>query len=137
MPSNSRVGRLSAAVVVLTLCPGVALAQVPAKPDSRLKIPTAVAGAAAAADWASTYYALKHFELRETNPMLQGLQQSPGQLVSVGAAIDAAAFSAWNVTVGRKHPRVAAAGLWGMAGFRAYLVFHNLRNTQRVARRTQ
>jgi hypothetical protein len=134
MPYIPRVGRLSAAVVAVSLFPGIASAQ--GTPENRLKIPTAVAGAAAAADWASTYYALKHFELRETNPMLRGLQQSPGQLVSVGAAIDAAAFSAWNVTVGRKHPRVAAAGLWAMAGFRAYLVLHNLRNTQKVARRS-
>lgn len=134
MPSSSRVGRLSAAMVALSLWPGVASAQ--SRPDSRLKVPTAVAGAAAAADWASTYYALKNFELRETNPMLRSFEGSPGQLVTVGAALDAAAFSAWNVTVGRKHPRIAAAGLWAMAGFRAYLVLHNVRNTQRVSRRT-
>jgi hypothetical protein len=67
--------------------------------------------------------------------MLQPFQGSPGKLVTVGGAIDAAAFSTWNLTVGRKHPRIAAAGLWAMAGFRAYLVVHNLRNTQKVPRR--
>ena len=55
--------------------------------------------------------------------------------MTVGAVMDAAAFSTWNLTVGRKHPKVAAAGLWAMAGFRAYLVLHNLRNTQKVDRR--
>jgi hypothetical protein len=101
----------------------------------RLKLPTIVAGAAAAADWASTYHAITYYELRETNPLLQRFQGSPGRLVTVGAAMDAAAFSAWNVTVGRKHPRIAAAGLWAMAAFRGYLVLHNLRNEQKVARR--
>jgi hypothetical protein len=94
-----------------------------------------MASAAAAADWASTYHALKYYDLRETNPLLQSFQDSPGHLVSVGAALDAAAVSSWNLTVGRKHPRPAAAGLWAMAAFRAYLVAHNLRNEQKVARR--
>jgi hypothetical protein len=102
-----------------------------------LKLPTIAASAAAAADWASTYHALTFFDLRETNPLLQPFQSSPGRLVSVGAAIDAATFSTWNVTVGRKYPRVAAAGLWAMAGFRAYLVLHNLRNEQKVGRRAR
>ena len=93
------------------------------------------ASAAAAADWASTYHGLKYYNLRETNPLLQSFQKSPGRLVTMGAAIDAATFSAWNVTMGRRHPRVAAAGLWAMAGFRAYLVVHNLRNAEKAGRR--
>jgi hypothetical protein len=125
--------RPSAALLVVCLLPGVASAQ---DAPNRLKLPTMVASAAAAADWASTYHALKYYELRETNPLLQPFQGSPGRLVTVGAAMDAAAFSTWNVVVGRKHPRVAAAGLWAMAGFRAFLVVHNLRNEQKVARRT-
>lgn len=127
--------RLAAAAAICLLLPGIASAQQP--PPPRLKLPTFAASTAAAADWASTYHALKNFHLRETNPLLQSFQDSPGRLVTVGAAIDAAAFSTWNVTVGRRHPRVAAAGLWVMAGFRAYLVFHNLRNTQKVDRRVR
>ena len=124
--------RLSAALFVVCLVPGLASAQ-----DNldRLRVPTIAASVAAAADWASTYHALKYYNLRETNPLLQPFQKSPGQLVTMGAVMDAAAFSAWNVTVGRKHPRIAAAGLWAMAGFRAYLVVHNLRNERKVARR--
>jgi len=124
--------RLSAALLVLCLVPGLASAQ--DNLDS-LRVPTIAASVAAAADWASTYHALKYYNLRETNPLLQPFQKSPGQLVTMGAVMDAAAFSAWNVTVGRKHPRIAAAGLWAMAGFRAYLVVHNLRNERKVARR--
>ena len=125
--------RLPAALLVLCLLPGVVSAQEP--PPSRLKLPTVVAGAAAAADWASTYHALKHYQVRETNPLLQPWQERPGKLVTVGAVIDVATFSAWNVTMGRRHPRVAAAGLWAMAGFRAFLAVNNMRNTQKVGRR--
>jgi hypothetical protein len=124
-------------VLAICLLPGVAAAQTVPEPPPRLKLPTMAASAAAAADWASTYHALKYYNLRETNPLLQSFQGSPGRLVTVGAAIDAAAFSTWNVTMGRKHPRVASAGLWAMAAFRAYLVFHNLRNEQKVGRRQQ
>jgi hypothetical protein len=132
MPFIPRGWRLVAAVAVVCLLPRPAAAQDP-RPD--LRLPTLAASTAAAADWASTYHALKYYNLRETNPLLQSFQGSPGRLVTVGAAIDAAAFSTWNVTVGRKHPRIAAAGLWAMAGFRAYLVLHNLRNEQKVGRR--
>lgn len=103
--------------------------------DGGLKLPTFAASAAAAADWASTYHALKHYRVRETNPLLRPLDHSPGSLVTVGALMDAGAFSAWNLTVGRKNERVAAAGLWAMAAFRTYLVIHNLRTERRAARR--
>jgi hypothetical protein len=56
-------------------------------------------------------------------------------LVTVGGLIDAGAFSVWNVTVGRKNQRVAAAGLWAMTAFRAFLVIHNIRNERRSERR--
>ena len=136
MPSNHPVGwRLLAVTLVVFLLPRLALAQEPSADISRLKLPTMVASAAAAADWASTYHALKYYQVRETNPLLQSWQREPGKLVTVGAAIDAAAFSAWNVTVGRRHPRLAAAGLWAMAGFRAYLAINNMRNEQKAGRR--
>ena len=133
MPYIRRGWRLAAALlVVCLLVPSFASAQ-----DSsvNLKVPTIAASVAAAADWASTYHALTNYNLRETNPLLQSFQHSPGQLVTMGAAIDAVTFSAWNMAMGRKHPRVAAAGLWAMTGFRAFLVFHNLRNEQKVGRR--
>ena len=132
MPRFQRRSWLPAAVLVVCLFPAVATAQ---DNSDRLRLPTIAASAAAAADWASTYHALKYYNLRETNPLLQPFNGSPGRLVTMGAAIDAATFSVWNVTVGRKHPRVAAAGLWAMAGFRAYLVVHNLRNERKVGRR--
>ena len=100
-----------------------------------LKIPTFAASAASAADWASTYHALKYDKVREVNPLLRPFETSPGSLVTMGAMIDAGAFSAWNLTVGRQNPKMAAAGLWGMAVFRSYLAIHNLRNTRKAERR--
>jgi hypothetical protein len=106
-----------------------------AEERSSLVTPTVVASAAAAADWASTYHALKYYRVRESNPLLQPFQQSPAALVSVGALIDVGTVSGWNLFVGRTHPRIAAAGLWGMAAFRTYLALHNLHNERIAARR--
>jgi hypothetical protein len=56
-------------------------------------------------------------------------------VVSLGAAMDVGLVSAWNLTVGRRNPKLAAVGLWGMTAFRTYLAFHNLRNEGRAQRR--
>ncbi len=121
--------RLLAAVFVVCLCPRGSSAQ---ELQPSLRIPTTVASIAAAADWASTYHALSNYHVRETNVFLQPFQKSPGTLVVVGAAMDVAAFTAWNKMIGPRHPKVAAAGMWAMAGFRAYLVLHNMRNEQKA-----
>ena len=123
-------GRPVAALFLVCLFPAVASAQ-----GDRLRIPTIAASAAAAADWASTYHALKYYKVREANPILRPLDGSPLSLITVGGLIDAGAFSVWNVTVGRKNERVAAAGLWAMTAFRAFLVIHNIRNERRSERR--
>lgn len=123
-------GRPVAALFLVCLLPAVASAQ-----DDRLRIPTIAASAAAAADWASTYHALKYYKVREANPILRPLDGSPLSLITVGGLIDVGAFSVWNVTVGRKNERVAAAGLWAMTAFRAFLVIHNIRNERRSERR--
>jgi len=130
MPRLCRDRRLAAALFAVCLLPATASAE----PGS-LRVPTIAASAAAAADWISTYHAVKHYKIRETNPLLTPFAGSPGQLVAAGALIDAAALTTWNLTVGRKKPRLAAAGLWAMTAFRAYLVVHNVRNTQKAARR--
>ena len=124
------VRRLLAALFLVSIVPAAAAAQ-----ENSLKIPTYAASAAAAADWASTYHALKYYKVREVNPLLTPFQSSPGSLVTMGAIMDAGAFSAWNLTVGRRSPKVAAAGLWGMAVFRSYLAIHNMRNTRKAERR--
>lgn len=90
---------------------------------------------AAGADWATTYHGLKHYRLREVNPLLRPFDRTPGKMVLIGGAIDLGSVAAWHYGVGRNHPRLAAAGLWTMTAVRAYLVFHNLRNQQKAGRR--
>ena len=130
LQSSRMVRRLLAALLLLCAVPGAAAAQ-----EASLRLPTMAASAAAAADWASTYHALKYYKVREVNPLLRPFDSNPGSMVTLGGLIDAGGFSAWNVTVGRKHPRLAAAGLWGLAAFRAYLAIHNVRNSRRAERR--
>lgn len=120
------------ACAVICLPPTAAAAQ---DHGRGLAIPTIAASAAAAADWASTYHALKYYRMQEQNPVPRPLQKAPGSLISVGTIIDAGSLSAWNLTMGRKNQRVAAAGLWAMAAFRGYLVLHNMRNMRRSERR--
>ncbi len=124
---------LATAIGACLLLPVAAFAE----DRSSLKLPTMVAGAAAAADWASTYHALSRYHLRESNPLLRPFDATPGPMITLGAVMDGAAISAWNLTVGRKYPRVAAAGLWGMAAFRSYLVIHNVRNMRKAPLRQQ
>lgn len=120
-------------VLALALaCPQALLAQ---QREARLKLPTTMFAAAAAADWTTTYHGLKHYRLREANPLLRRFDKTPGKLVLIGGAIDAGALAAWHYAVGRDHPRLAAAGLWTMTAFRAYLAFHNVRNQQKAGRR--
>jgi hypothetical protein len=122
--------------VVVVCLPTVLVPAEASSQDARLKPATLAASAAAAADWASTYHALKYYQLRESNPILQPWQRSPGRLISMGSVIDAGTVTAWNLTIGRKHPGIAVAGLWGMAAFRAYLAIHNLRNERKTPRRS-
>lgn len=125
--------KLVAFVLALAVaCPAGAFAQ---ERDPRLKLPTAMFAAAAAADWATTYHGLKFYRLRETNPLLRPLDHTPAKMVLLGSAIDVGAVAAWHYGVGRDHPRLAAVGLWSMTAFRTFLALHNLRNQQKAGRR--
>ena len=130
MPLNRRLRALAAALLVAILIPTVASAQQP-----RLKWPTIAAGAAATADWATTYHALKFYKVQEQNPVLRPFQSSPTRLVSMGGMIDVVGISGWNLAMGPKHQKMAAAGLWTMTAFRAYLALHNHMNEHRSERR--
>jgi len=130
MPLDRRLRVLAAALLVAILIPTLASAQ-----QASLKWPTIAAGAAATADWATTYHALKFYKVQEQNPVLRPFQSNPGRLVTMGGMIDVAGISAWNLTIGPKHPKMAAAGLWTMTAFRAYLAIHNHINEHRSERR--
>ena len=130
LASNRRRGQKAVLTDALCLLPALASAQ-----ERSLRAATFAASAAAAADWASTYHALRFYRVRETNPLLRPLDQSPGPMISLGAAMDAGAITAWNMTMGRRHPKIAVAGLWAMTAFRTYLTIHNIRNEQKAVRR--
>lgn len=132
MPHNGRLRVLAAAVLAALILPSAASAQ---QQQGRLFWPTVAASAAAGADWATTYHALKFYNVQEQNPVLKPFQSTPARMISMGGLIDAAGLSTWNVVVGRKHDRVAAAGLWTMTAFRVYLAIHNHRNERRAERR--
>jgi len=122
--------RIAALFLCLVTLPSLSIAQ-----ENALRAPTIAASAAAAADWASTYYAIKYFKVREMNPLINSMQHEPGRMISMGAVLDAGIVSAWNLGIGRRNQRVAIAGLWTMAAFRTYLAIHNLRNTRKAERR--
>lgn len=111
----------------------MAFAQEPQR--NPLLLPTIAASGAATADWITTYHALKFFKVQETNPLLKPMQANPMRMVTVGGIIDVAGVSAWNLTVGPKHQKLAAAGLWTMTAFRVYLAVHNHLNEHRAEKR--
>ena len=130
MPLNRRLFVFAAALLVATVVPSTAFAE-----QGRLYWPTVAASTAATADWLTTYHALKFYRVQEQNPMLKPFQSNPGRLVSMGGMMDVAGISAWNLTVGRRHQRMAVAGLWTMTAFRVYLAIHNHVNEHRAERR--
>ena len=133
MPHTRQRQVLAAALLVALFVPSAAFAQEPQR--NRLLLPTIAAGTAATADWMTTYHALKFFKVQETNPLLKPMQASPMRMVTIGGIIDVAGVSAWNMTVGPKHDKLAAAGLWTMTAFRVYLAVHNHLNEHRAERR--
>jgi hypothetical protein len=133
MLSRRPLQALAAALLVAIVLPSTAAAE--DQQRGRLYWPTVAAGGAATADWITTYHALKFYKVREQNPVLKPLQQTPMRMVSVGGLIDIAGISAWNLTVGPKHDKIAVAGLWTMTAFRVYLAVHNHLNEHRAERR--
>jgi hypothetical protein len=133
MPCTRKRRVLAAALLVAFIMPSAAFAQDVQR--NRLLMPTIAAGTAATADWITTYHALKFYKVQETNPLLKPMQHTPMRMVSVGGVIDVAGVAAWNFTVGPRHDKLAAAGLWTMTAFRVYLAVHNHLNEHRAERR--
>jgi len=116
----SRIGPLVALIVFLSV--PVCAQDDPRRPS--LAGPLTVFAGAAAADWATTYYVL-HQGGHEQNPLLSPAHSQPLPTVALGVAIDVVGAWVWVHYVGRSHPRLAAMGLYVMAGFRAGLAVHN------------
>lgn len=93
--------------------------------SEHLKLPTLIFAGAAAADWASTYRNLAPYG-HEANPLLQPFHDQPVPTVIAGAALDVAAVWTWNRFIGRRHPKMAALGLYAAAGFRVWMAARNV-----------
>lgn len=104
-------------------------AQAPTKGPS-LKLPTIVFAGAATADWVTTYRNMDYNcpTCGESNPLLNWVGQKPKTTIAMGAAMDVAGVWAWNKYVGKKHKKIAAAGLYVMAAFRVFLAVRNARH---------
>ena len=99
----------------------------PPADDNGLKIPMMVWVSAVAADQITTYRFASDYRdvLRETNPLISGLDRHPALLVAAGAASDAGTGWAAYRLFGAKHPRIAKAMFYGAAAYRTYLAAHN------------
>ena len=86
--------KLVVILVVALACPGTLFAQDAQRPS--LKLPTVMFAAAASADWATTYHGLKHYRLRESNPLLRPFERTPAKMVLLGGAIDIGGVALWN-----------------------------------------
>lgn len=119
---------LVAAAVVVGLASNAS-----AQPSSGLNRATVVFSATAAADWITTYRTLSardncrdHFcpgANADRNPILRPID-SPARVVAVGAALDAGAILLAR-RIGKGHPRLVKAVLYGAAGYRGFLSVRN------------
>lgn len=113
-------------LVAMFSCPAAAQERQPS-----LKIPSAIFLTSAAADWTTTYRVGAVGGV-EVNPLYSWAEPNQKLIVMTGVASDVAGLWMWNRFVGRKHPKIARAGLIGMSGFRFYLAVHNERLRRRL-----
>lgn len=91
-----------------------------------LRLPTMIFATAAAVDWTTTAVALNRGS-HENNPTVQWAQ-APGAMIAIGAAEDVLGAWLWTRAIGRRHPKLAAAGLYAAAAVRVSFAIHNLRS---------
>jgi len=90
--------------------------------------------AGAAADQMTTYRFSSQYpdRLRESNPLVSGLDRQPALLVTAGTAIDlATGWAAYRVR-GPRHPRLAKIAFYSAAAFRSYLALYNVQAMRRA-----
>ena len=95
-----RIGLVGFLLLIVFAFPGAARAQ-DRPPQQSLRLPTIAFGSAAMADWATTYHALKNYQVREANPVLRPFDHLPGRMVGLGAAIDVGMATGWNAAIRR------------------------------------
>ena len=114
-------------LLIVLLVPEVPVSAQEITVQPSLKIPTMVFAAAAAGDWASTYHGVSHLQFFEGDPLINRWQNHPALMVAAGTALDVGSVMIWNRYVGRRHPKLAALGLYVAASFRTYLCLKGIR----------
>ena len=120
---------MRALLLALVLLPATATAQ----ESPRLKLPTTVYLVAITADKATTLNCTLRPGCWEDNPMYRWADKSGGAplQMAVSTGVDLVSIWAWNKTVGRKHPKLAAFGLYSMAAIRATVAARNYARVRR------
>jgi len=95
------------------------------KESSALRRATVVYAIAGSLDVASTAAFLLRSGGHEGNPLLAPLQKKPVLMLATGVATSAASVWAWNRFVGRKHPKLAAVGLYAASAAHVFLATNN------------
>jgi hypothetical protein len=104
------------------------------EPATSLRLPTAMYLASASADVATTVYC-QSAGCREDNPMVNWLEPRGTTIMLVaGESADLAGLWAWNRFIGRKHPKLAAIGLYAASGVRFAIAARNVREGRQQRR---
>ena len=108
--------------------------ELPPPTDAGLKIPMMVWASAVAADQITTYRFASGYRdvLRESNPLISGLDRHPVLLVAAGSAVDAATGWAAYRLFGANHPRLAKILFYSAAAYRGYLAASNLQKMRQA-----
>lgn len=112
--------RIRLALVLVFLSAGPVSAQ-------SLTVPSLAFAGAIAADWRTTYGFLSHHTGTESSPLLQWTHNRPVLTVAAGMAMDAGQFALWRSLIGKRHPKLLAVALYGIAGMRVGVAVYNVR----------
>jgi hypothetical protein len=103
-----------------------------ARIEPSLKIASVAFLSAAGFDWSSTSVNFATGSgARENNPELSWLNGHPAAIVALGATQDVVGLWLWSRFVGRRHARIANAGLFAAAGFRIAIAARNVSRYRR------
>lgn len=105
-------------------------------PDApSLTIPTVVYAGAAALDVGSSLRCPPPY-CREGNPLIAWMEPHTGHatMLVTATAMDAVGVWAWHKYVGKKHPKIAAVGLYAVAAVRIGIGIGNLQDRRAIDR---
>lgn len=106
--------------LALTVAPEAAAQERPSQ-----KLPLIVYAGTAALDYHSTHHFLQFEGMQEWNPAINWLDHRPKTMVSVGAAMEAAAAYAMHRWIGRKHPKIFRIAVYAVSGLHVVGAWRN------------